>query len=166
MEDKELALWIVNDPEAGLRTAMQCHAPAVKGILTRILPGRPQDVEECMSDVFVALWKNARQLCRTGAPVKAWLVVTARNAGINRLRQLRRRQALPLDEDVADAMQLLDAVPSPDREIFLRKYYLMQPARQIAQALGMSESSVNTRLSRGRERLRRQLEQKGVHANA
>lgn len=71
MEDKELALWIVNDPEAGLRTAMQRHAPAVKGILTRILPGRPQDVEECMSDVFVALWKNARQLCRTGAPVKA-----------------------------------------------------------------------------------------------
>ena len=181
MEDKELALWIVNDPEAGLRTAMQRHAPAVKGILTRILPGRPQDVEECMSDVFVALWKNARQLCRTGAPVKAWLVVTARNAGINRLRQLRRRQALPLDEDVADAMQLLDAVPSdaeelvgalvaampsPDREIFLRKYYLMQPARQIAQALGMSESSINTRLSRGRERLHRQLEQKGVHANA
>ena len=70
-----------------------------------------------MSDVFVALWKNARQLCRTGAPVKAWLVVTARNAGINRLRQLRRRQALPLDEDVADAMQLLDAVPSDAEEL-------------------------------------------------
>ena len=40
MEDKELALWIVNDPEAGLRTAMQRHAPVVKGILARMLPGR------------------------------------------------------------------------------------------------------------------------------
>ena len=79
MEKQDLALWIVNDPEAGLRAAMEQHAPAVKGILNRILPGRPEDVEECMADVFVALWKNARRLCQSGAPVKAWLVVTARN---------------------------------------------------------------------------------------
>ena len=60
MEKQDLALWIVNDPEAGLCAAMEQHAPAVKGILNRILPGRPEDVEECMADVFVALWKNAR----------------------------------------------------------------------------------------------------------
>ena len=98
MEKQDLALWIVNDPEAGLRAAMEQHAPAVKGILNRILPGRPEDVEECMADVFVALWKNARRLCQSGAPVKAWLVVTARNTGINRLRRLRREAAVPLEE--------------------------------------------------------------------
>ena len=192
MEKQDLALWIVNDPEAGLRAAMEQHAPAVKGILNRILPGRPEDVEECMADVFVALWKNARRLCQSGAPVKAWLVVTARNTGINRYRALRRREELPLTEelaqaladlppdpgsDAAEAAQLLGAVPSdaetlvcalvgglpsPDREIFLRKYYLLESTRQIAGALGMSEGSVNTRLTRGRQRLRRQLEEKGV----
>ena len=160
MEKQDLALWIVNDPEAGLRAAME-----------------QQDVEECMADVFVALWKNARRLCQSGAPVKAWLVVTARNTGINRLRRLRREAAVPLEENTAGAAQLLGAVPSdaetlvcalvgglpsPDREIFLRKYYLLESTRQIAGALGMSEGSVNTRLTRGRQRLRRQLEEKGV----
>lgn len=177
MEKQDLALWIVNDPEAGLRAAMEQHASAVKGILNRILPGRPEDVEECMADVFVALWKNARRLCQSGAPVKAWLVVTARNTGINRLRRLRREAAVPLEDNTAGAAPLLGAVPSdaetlvcalvgglssPDREIFLRKYYLLESTRQIAGALGMSEGSVNTRLTRGRQRLRRQLEEKGV----
>ena len=58
---------------------------------------------------------------------------------------------------------LVGGLSSPDREIFLRKYYLLESTRQIAGALGMSEGSVNTRLTRGRQRLRRQLEEKGVH---
>ena len=41
----------------------------------------------------------------------------------------------------------------------IREGYVL---RQIAGALGMSEGSVNTRLTRGRQRLRRQLEEKGV----
>ena len=71
MEEENLALWIVNDPETGLKTAMERYAPAVKGILSKILPGRPEDAEECMADVFVALWKHASRLCQTGTPVKA-----------------------------------------------------------------------------------------------
>ena len=54
----------------------------------------------------------------------------------------------------------------PDREIFLRKYYLLETSKEIAAALDMSEGAVNTRLSRGRERLRRQLQQKGVGSHA
>ena len=37
---------------------------------------------------------------------------------------------------------------------------------EIAAALDMSVESVNTRLSRGRDRLRRQLTEKGVYTHA
>ena len=51
-------------------------------------------------------------------------------------------------------------------DIFLRKYYLLQSGKEIAAALGMSVESINTRLSRGRDRLRRELTEKGVYSHA
>ena len=61
---------------------------------------------------------------------------------------------------------LVAAMTPPDRDIFLRKYYLLQSGKEIAAALGMSVESVNTRLSRGRDRLRRELTAKGVYSHA
>ena len=61
---------------------------------------------------------------------------------------------------------LVAAMSPPDRDIFLRKYYLLQSGKEIAAALGMSVESVNTRLSRGRDRLRRELTEKGAYSHA
>lgn len=180
-EGRSLLLRIVNDPEDGLCQAMRQYAPVVKGILQCILPSHPQDVEECCADVFVSLWRNAETLCARKTPLRAWLTVTARNAGIDRYRTLRRRTEAPLPDDVAEtvadlteasgeAADLVEAMVAamrpPDREIFLRKYYLMQSSREIAAALGLTVANVNTRLCRGRERLREQLAKKGVHSYA
>ena len=49
---------------------------------------------------------------------------------------------------------------SEDREIFLRRYYYNQTAGQIAEALHMNPSTVRSRLLRGRQSLRTEL-QKG-----
>ena len=71
---------------------------------------------------------------------------------------------LPADPngDAADELAaLVAALEPPDREIFLRKYYLMQSGKEIAAALHISVATVNTRLSRGRDRLRRQLQERG-----
>lgn len=173
-----LAQAILADPETGLRWAMREYAALVRGILRRILPGREDDVEECMADVFVALWRNAQSLQVRQVPVRAWLIVTARNTGINRYRALQRREEIPLTDELlqtladlpadpaGDAAQLVGALVAamdpPDRDIFLRKYYLLQSSREIAAALGLSVANVNTRLSRGRDRLRQQLREGGV----
>ena len=174
-----LAQSILEDPETGLRWAMRDYAALVRGILRRILPGRENDVEECMADVFVALWRSAGKIQRQQIPVRAWLIVTARNMGINRYRQLSRRVEIPLTEEMIRTLadlptdtageaaqevgRLVAAMEPPDRDIFLRRYYLLQSSKEIAAALGMSVSNVNTRLSRGREKLRRQLREGGIH---
>ena len=106
--------------------------------------------------------------------------MTARNKALNRLRVLRRQNALPLDETFAAGLDeagplaedpageagaaaaaWVAAQPPPDDAIFIRKYYLLQPSREIAAALGLTEQAVNTRLSRGRDRLRRHLHEEG-----
>ena len=164
---------IRQDPDTGLRWAMRDYAALVRGIARRILPGHDRDIEECTADVFVALWRNSARLEATDTPVRAWLIVTARNTAINRYRALQRHDTLPLTDelaatiadpagDAADELAVLvAALEPPDREIFLRKYYLMQSSREIAAALDLRVSTVNTRLSRGRDRLRRQLQERG-----
>lgn len=117
----------------------------------------------------------------TAAP---WLAVAARNRAIDCYNALRRRETVTLDDGLAETLgelaefdratteaadlvgALVAAMAPPDRDIFLRKYYLLQSGKEIAAALGMSVESVNTRLSRGRDRLRRELTEKGVYSHA
>ena len=173
MKDRELTRLLQAHPEEGLEAAMLEYAPLVKSILCRILPQNPCDREECMADVFVALWRNAAKLEATRTPLRPWLAVAARNRGIDCYNALRRRETVTLAEfdsattEAADLVgALVAAMTPPDRDIFLRKYYLLQSGKEIAAALGMSVESVNTRLSRGRDRLRRELTEKGVYSHA
>lgn len=176
MKDRELTRLLQAHPEEGLEAAMLEYAPLVKGILCRILPQNPCDREECMADVFVALWRNAAKLEATCTPLRPWLAVAARNRGIDCYNALRRRETVTLGElaefdraatEAADLVgALVAAMTPPDRDIFLRKYYLLQSGKEIAAALGMSVENVNTRLSRGRDRLRRELTEKGVYSHA
>ena len=133
-----------------------------------------EDIEELASDVFVALWR-APQPLRT-EHLRGWLGKVARNQAISFLR--RQHMQLVRDEDCIlvddrDAQKLLEAkersallnaalaaLTSEDREIFLRRYYYNQTAGQIAEALHMNPSTVRSRLLRGRQSLRTEL-QKG-----
>ncbi len=104
MKDRELTRLLQTHPEEGLEAAMLAYAPLVKAVLNRILPQNPCDREECMADVFVSLWRNAAKLERTATPLRPWLIVTARNKGIDRYNALRRREALSLDDGLAETL--------------------------------------------------------------
>ena len=153
MKDRELTRLLQAHPEEGLEAAMLEYAPLVKGILCRILPQNPCDREECMADVFVALWQNAAKLEATCTPLRPWLAVAARNRGIDGYNALRRRETVALDDGLAETLgelaefdratteaadlvgALVAAMSPPDRDIFLRKYYLLQSGKEIAAAL-------------------------------
>ena len=75
------------------------HGAAVNGVVRRVLRNASQEAEECCADVFVALWRHAEALS-DAVPVRAWLLVTARNAAIDRWRKLTRREEFPLYEEL------------------------------------------------------------------
>ena len=52
----------------------------------------------------------------------------------------------------------VDSLRPKDRDIFLRYYFYLQPIETIAETLGLAPASVRSRLSRGRETLRKKLE--------
>ena len=63
------------------------------------------------------------------------------------------------------AVEAADGIPGgtgglgePDREIFLRKYYLGQRTKEIARALNLRENTVDQKVGRGLKKLRVWLE--------
>ena len=144
-------------------------------ILSNMLQGSGSytDVEELCSDVFLTMWQHAREI--EDGKIKPWLGTVARNRAKS---WLRARRELPMDIDeielpdgspgledeairaelVAAVRKAVDSLRPKDRDIFLRYYFYLQPVETIAAALDMAPVSVRSRLSRGRELLRRKLE--------
>ncbi len=144
-------------------------------ILSNMLQGTGSyaDVEELCSDVFLALWQHADEV--EDGKIKPWLGTVARNRAKS---WLRARRELPMDIDeielpddgpgledeairaelAAAVRKAVDSLKPKDRDIFLRYYFYLQPVEEIAAALHMAPVSVRSRLSRGREVLRKRLE--------
>jgi len=57
--------------------------------------------------------------------------------------------------------QEVDSLPGPDREIFLRHYYYAQTVQEIARQMGLNESTIKTKLRRGRMKLKDILTREG-----
>ena len=130
------------------------------------------DVEEVVSDVFLALWDNSDKV--TEHKLKAYLGSISRNKAKNKLRELKID--VPIEDDfilVSDTTpesslidteqravikEALFSMGHPYREIFLRHYYYYQGVAQIAEEMDMNVSTVKTRLARGRQKLRDTLE--------
>jgi RNA polymerase sigma-70 factor (ECF subfamily) len=68
------------------------YAPRAYGLAAHILPSR-EDAEKTLHELFVRLWKESPRLSEEGGSVLAWLVVTARETALARLREHRLNSA-------------------------------------------------------------------------
>jgi RNA polymerase sigma-70 factor (ECF subfamily) len=138
---------------------------------------RPEDVEECVADVWIALWRRPRAFDPKKGSLKTYLSVMTRSRAIDALRSGARKarfQAPPTDEaetqseDASEEMlkrelfgELHDAVNAlgePERELVVRRYFFGQKPAEISERLGMPVKDVNNRLYAAKKRLKKQLE--------
>lgn len=180
-EEQQLLQLLLENPEQGLAEAMNRYGKTVHWIVLKIL-GRNEclEVEECTADVFVRLWQSAARFDQTqGTSLASWLYGIARHTALDYRRRQRGTKALPLEEaDLKLELHLedllararneeilravIDALPTPEREIFIYRYFLEMPVKEIAAQLNLSAKQVENRLYRGRLSLRQQLLEKGV----
>ena len=180
--DRQLALLLKNDPARGLEAALDRYGGAVKIICAAILgEENHQEVEEAISDSFVALWKGLDKY-DPELPLSSWLYGIARRTAQNRRKRMGRSAPLLCLElepesageeaDLTDQAaaqenarllrQAVTELPPPDKEIFIRRYYLYETVNGIAARLGLPPKTVENKLCRGRQRLRRTLMERGV----
>ena len=177
-EQKIIRKMQARDP-AGLEGLMERYIPYVSAVVWNILrfSMQPEDAEEVVSDVFLAAWEQAEDL-RLGK-VKSWLGAVARNKAKNKLRTLGKD--LPLEEDILElpgqdspeaaltrteerflVNWAINGLPDPDQEIFLRHYYHAQTVREISEEMALNESTIKTKLRRGRVKLKEILTRWGA----
>lgn len=135
-----------------------------------------QDCEEVVADAFFTLWKNAQNILP--GKLKPYLASIVRSKARDKLR--RRGMELPLEEETLictdDAwVETLDkkmqarliretllSMSQPDRDIFIRHYYYCQTVSTIAEEMRLNPSTIKTKLRRGRERLKQQMQERGI----
>ena len=136
-----------------------------------------EDIEEIISDVFVAIWKNSINLLKT-TEIKPYLIGIAKNVIRNKYRNTELNFSISdYEENLIDTCNIekiteeneqnkvildtLKTVKPKEYEIFIMFYYESKSVKEIAKVLNLSTSNVKTILHRVRKVIKRNLEDGG-----
>lgn len=150
----------------------------LRPFLTRRLP-TPADVDDVLQDVLLRVLRGLPELSEE-TRLAAWMVQIARNAVVDFYRQRRAAPTPLLTEPVAEGDRLEDAeeqerarlermlaayvgfvaeqLPEPYREAIRLTELEGRTQREAARLVGVPLSTMKSRVQRGRERIRGELD--------
>src|SRR5580765_6485800 len=155
----------------------------LNGLLLRILE-RPEDAEEVLLDVYMKAWKYAGRYTDKRGSVQAWLMIMARNAAIDRIRQKRAQpktmafepestpepestEASP-EEQTAELERrrrvqlVLNELPPEQREVVELAFFAGLTHAELAERLREPLGTIKSRIRMGLLRLRGLIEEPGT----
>jgi len=161
--ESDLVAQAKRDPEA-FGTLYRMHYTAIATYLLRRV-GEESTAEDLAAETFIAAFKAIRRYRDTGAPFRAWLYRIASNKA-NRWSRSQKRAIAPARSEPAsrDAesgallRQAIETLPSDMRSVITLGYWTPMTTAQVAQALGVAEGTVKSRLARARLALKNEIE--------
>ena len=179
MEDTGLiALYFARD-ERAIRETEAKYGGLCRSTALRIL-GNEQDAEECVNDALLKVW-NAIPPANPDY-FTAYLLTAVRSTALDRYEHSRAGKrggsqipaaldeladCLAGHEDVAAQCEVkalgavisrfLAGLPAKQRNVFIARYYVMMPVREIAAKYGIGVSNVKITLMRTRNALKKLL---------
>ena len=184
MEDRKIVELYFNRDENAIKHTQRKFGKRIKNI-SKHITGSELTAEEVENDTYLRAWENIPPT-DPAAYLFAFLARIARNLSISVCRErsaLKRNavlvelsdemaECLPSDcsvEEEAEANMVLGLInkflfsqSENKRNIFMRRYWYLDPISDIALRFGLSESNVKTTLYRLRNELRVFLNEQGV----
>ncbi len=175
MTDKELLKKLKKDKSSGLSLVIDLYSGLLYKIASNVLLpiGTKEDVEECVSDSFLAFYGEIDRIDLQKASIKAYLAVITRRKAIDLYRKLKKASELITDGEANPVPESEDFAPGhdrraavfkaikdlgePDATIVTRKFYLGETAAEIAKKLNMTQEAVQKRIERSRKKLKEEL---------
>lgn len=139
-----------------------------------------EDIEELISDVFMAVWYNYKNL-EPNMKLKPYLIGITKNLVKKKYRELSNNvstcdisdfdnlsEAFTNISDVVEEseksrviLRKLNELKYEEKQIFIMFYYNSQKVKEIAEVLGVSKSKVKMTLHRVRKKLKSELKKGG-----
>lgn len=150
----------------------QCNARIGKTAM-RILKNQ-HDAEDAVQNTYMQIIRHFEKIYEIPCDnLPFWCISIVKNEAIAILR--KKRKVIHLENwetaveeaefvsDYDDLVRLFSKIPETYRAALEMRLLLDYSGKEIAQHLGISESAVNTRISRGRALLREIAEKEGFH---
>lgn len=133
--------------------------------------GTPEDVEDCISDVYIKLLENPKIYDYKKGSLKSFLLRVGKNIAIDRYRKLTRNNLIEFKEQVnsqeEDALQsiitkenskkvlnALNSLKEPDKEIFIRRYFFGEKPKDISEKMLLKVKEIDNKLYQGKIKLK------------
>ena len=180
MEDKKLLKLLYKDPSAGMEQLMDQYGALIHAVIKGKLSESyyvSSDIEDCMADVFSEFYTDLGKFDPKVSSIKSYLCVLARNHAVDVVRKRGKQRGfvsiddeeyllqIPDDSTVDSALEeeelrksvfaWVKSLGEPDSSIIIRKYYFGESSKQIAEALKLTVSNVDTRTNRALTKLRK-----------
>ena len=184
MEDEKIVALYFDRDENAIRETDRKYGAYLFTIAERILACVP-DSEECVNDTYMKTWQNVPP--EKPSALKYFLAKITRNLSLDRYKKRfaekrgggegelvlsELQTCIPAKETVETALSekrlretlnlFLEALPMRERCVFLRRYFYLESAREIAKKYAMREHNVHVVLSRTRAKLKAMLEKEGI----
>lgn len=162
------------DEERGrLRGIYDRYHARMEDAAMRILPEQ-SDAEDAVQNAFVKIIRHFEKIDEIPCDkLPFWIISIVKNEALMILR--KKRRAVPLEdwegfaaeaEDVTGYQELVELfarLPETYRAALEMKILLGYSNQEVADTLGISKTAASTRVSRGRELLRKLAEEAGIH---
>lgn len=184
MEDRKIVELYFKRDENAIRQTQRKFGKRIINI-SKSITGSAFTAEEVENDTYLRAWENIPPTDPT-TYLFAFLARIARNLSISVCRErsaLKRNAVLvELSDEMAECLpsgcsveqdteanlvmelinEFLFSKSEDKRNIFMRRYWYLDPVSDIAKRFGLSESNVKTTLYRLRNELREYLSEQGI----
>lgn len=129
---------------------------------------KKEDIEECVSDVFLDAWMKIDKFDQEKGNFRSWLLVLTKYKALTYKRKLSKSKVIDIEDyeikdsynlekqfflrqDQEKIMKVIHSFNTVDKEIFFRRYFYGEKINDLAEAFHLSRSGIDNRLLRGRK---------------
>jgi len=127
-----------------------------------------EDIEECVSDVFLDAWLKIDEFDQEKGNFRTWLLILTKYKALTYKRKKKISNVVSIDkfeiednyslekqfllrQDQEKIIKIINSFNQMDKEIFFRRYFFGEKISDLANTFNLSRSAIDNRLLRGRK---------------